>query len=123
MHHQDEETTQQQTAAQQPEDTAQEEGIAIERPRHYTGGNITEEGKRILEGRDLPKPGQLQEGDQELYDNGPAPQEDLPPAPVGMKPNDLIAMPPGSVNAPSSFPGGAPPTDVVVPEPEEPPAE
>jgi hypothetical protein len=79
---------------------------------------------KTLPGRDVPKEGQMSAHDQEQLDN-PQPKvvdEDLPLAPVGMKPNDLISLPPGSVNAPPSIPG-APPTDEVVPEPEEPPAE
>jgi hypothetical protein len=118
VHQADASTTTQQRE-QQTDHTAKD--AATIPPKHYTGGTI-KDGKSFLEGRDAPKPNQLQEGNQEQFDNpGGTPKEDLPPAPAGMKPNDLINLPPGSVNAPSSFPGGTPPTDVVVPEPDEPP--
>lgn len=111
-----------QTDEQQQNNDHTAKDADVEQPRHYSGGTI-KGSQRILEGRDVPKPSQLQDGDQEKFDAAPEPGDDEPqPAPAGMKPNDLITLPPGSVKAPSSIPG-APPTDVVVPEKEEDEAE
>lgn len=88
----------------QHDDTAQ--GAATETPKHYSSGSVKPKATKT-------------EGDET-----PPPVPDAPPPPPpGLKPNDLVAMPAGSVSAPSSFPGGTPPVDVVVPEATEPEGE
>jgi len=69
-----------------------------EQPKHYSPGTI--------------KKTTPMEGDAPPAQEQDAPKDAPPPSPA-MKPNEAIQMPPGSVDAPSSFPGGAPPTDVI----------
>lgn len=90
-----------------------EQGPATETPKHYSAGTV----KPQLGGRDVPKQGQYGTGDEakfaESKDDMEVVPDDPPPAPAGAKPNDLVSMPPGSVSAPSSFPGSYPPVGTV----------
>jgi len=88
----------------QPDPHSSTQAPTTQTPTHYSPGTVAKTAP--------------QEGAAPQQTSTPTVKESaLPPAPAGMKPNEAVQMPPGSVQAQSSYPGGTPPVDLIFPAP------